>query len=136
MIKVVTTKEHPTCAASFFWWRRIFIGTDYANIPPSQRVAVVSHEVGHVVGRHTELKLLCLLLCPLAYIFLCWWCEIQADRHSVRCGNGRRLLEFLKDEASGGLLHPSHATRRRYIKKEEKQLRKVHVKNQHSKGTA
>lgn len=117
MIKFVHVNENITArAGSFFWLKQVELGHRFKWLPIRQKKAVVAHELGHVVGRHTEWRIVCALLFFPAFVFVCWAQELLADWFAVRRGFSAELAELLADEYGGGLLQPSHATRIRFIK--------------------
>jgi Zn-dependent protease with chaperone function len=122
MITLVKTK-HPGYARSisFFWWKWILLGTDFASLPPDEQLATLAHEEGHCELHHTEYRLLFLLV-PIFWIMFFEFCkehEFEADEYSAARGNKQALLKLLANDWDGGLMHPSNATRRARLEQYE-----------------
>jgi len=122
-------------AASFFGWKRIYVGNRYRQLHPRFRQAILAHEKGHIAGHHTEWRIVCLLLCPFLLGVLCRWQEFRADEYADQRGYGQLLSQFLSSDAPGTFLHPSQAMRRLKLKQYE-QLRSAPVKGKPSNGLA
>ncbi len=97
----------------------IVVGAMFNSLADDERDAVLAHELAHCEGHHTEQRVLCLLLFPFAFLWLCRWQEFAADRYAVRQGCAKGLLSLLKHEYDGGWFQPSHAARRQSIKKHD-----------------
>lgn len=120
MIKVIETDERLVAyGGSFFWWKRIWTGRAYRRLTLRQQWAVMAHELGHVNGRHTEMRILCMLLCPFLFFWLCRQQEFWADAYAAKQGYKADLLSLLEKEYDGGRFQPSHAERRENLKKYE-----------------
>ena len=111
---VVTTRE-PIIArsVSFFWYRRVYIGTKFARLPKGQQTAVILHERGHIEKHHTEARLLSVLFPFKPFIrWLCHRQEYAADRYVLEHGFGRELVDFLvANGARESFTHPSDYAR-------------------------
>jgi Zn-dependent protease with chaperone function len=106
---------HERCialSASFLWWKRVYIGTKYFNLSIPHRKAVMAHELAHLDGHHTELRILCLLLFFPLYGWVCRKLEFRADQAARKAGFTAELLDILKSEFPGSWLYPSNADRR------------------------
>lgn len=122
-IEIRRVDEHLIArAGSFFLLKVIETGYEFDKLSSDLQDAILSHEKGHIVMRHTELSLLCLLLMPFFYVPLCWWQELQADRYAAKHGHASVLLRYLRYKDSGGWFHPSNATRRKFLKRYEQKI--------------
>ena len=111
---IVRTEED--CIA-YAGWKTIYTGKLFDRYPAWQQQAILAHEEGHICGNHAQWRLLCLLFCPFLFIYVARIQEYLADRYAVNMGHGPALYQFLRPEKNGGWLHPSHATRRAYLRK-------------------
>lgn len=105
---------------------QILLGQKFWKLPEDQREALLSHERGHIAGHHLEKRLMCLLLAPFLYTWLCRRQELAADRYAAERGHAKALLTFLAVDHDEGWVHPSHTTRRKAIEQYE-QTRPVPV---------
>jgi hypothetical protein len=110
-MKIVPVKNarYIAHAASFFWWKRVYVGKGFFKLPIPHREAVIAHEMVHLDEHHTELRILCLLLFFPLYGAVCRACEFRADKKS---GYVRELVEILKHAFPGNWRYPSHSDRR------------------------
>jgi hypothetical protein len=111
-MKIVRTKESIVArSASFFWWKRVYVGAWFWLLAPETRAAVLAHESYHCHQHHTEWRILALLF-PFIIPRLCRRQELEADAFAASFGHGPALYEFLKPGIGGGLFHPSNDVRR------------------------
>ena len=101
-------------------WKKIVVGPSIAIFPPSEREAILLHEVAHCKGRHLERRigaLWLLLVSPRRLARLCVEQEFEADSFVAACGKGPALASaFIRLQANGrasssSVLHPSLAER-------------------------
>ncbi len=101
-------------------WKKIVVGPSIAVFPPSEREAILLHEVAHCKARHLERRigaLWLLLVNPRRLARLCIEQEFEADSFVVASGKGPELASaFLRLQAHGrasssSALHPSLAER-------------------------
>lgn len=120
MIKVFQTDEQIVARAwSFFWIKRVVIGSLFWKLPFHIRNAVMAHEEGHAEMHHTEWRVVCLLFAPWMIFDVCKQHELDADLFAASRGHGAALIEFLKFDKDCGLFHPSHAERRQHLERYE-----------------
>lgn len=114
----VTRTHEPILARafSFGWYKRVEVGSKFFKLSYGGQLAVLNHEQGHLVGHHTELRMLCLLLAPFALKWLCHKQEMAADRYAAERGFSRDLIKLLAGEGGGGL-YPTNAVRRAALEK-------------------
>jgi Zn-dependent protease with chaperone function len=113
---------------SFFWIKRVTVGKRFNKLTFEGRNAVFAHEQGHVELHHTEKGLLCLLLTPWRFFKVCRKQELEADLYAASRGHALGLIDLLRYEQDATWSHPSHAERRKHLKKYE-QTRLVPVKS-------
>jgi Zn-dependent protease with chaperone function len=98
-------------AGSFFWWKKVYLGKAYFDLPRAHRMAVKVHEMGHVKGHHTEWRILTLLFCPILFFWVCRKQEFLADEYAAKMHCGKEMIEFLQDHPGTGRRYPSNAER-------------------------
>jgi len=104
-------------ATGVFQKQKIVLGSRVMELTLPQLKATLSHETGHLRGRHIEWRILCLIFCPFLIFWLCRQQEIWADRYAAKNGHAQSLIEILRSDFDGGLLQPSHKVRREHLKK-------------------
>ncbi len=107
-------------ARGLWRWKKIVIGPSIQIFSPSEREAILLHEVAHCKARHLERRigaLWLLLVNPRRLARLCLEQEFEADSFVAACGKGPALASaFLRlqahgRESSSSALHPSLAER-------------------------
>lgn len=111
---IVTRRPFIARSLSFFGLQRIYVGTRYAALPPFAKRAVIAHECAHLVGHHTEWRLLALLFPPVIP-WLCHWQEYRADARAAATGHLHGMLHLLQKDGGGGLTHPKNIDRRKKL---------------------
>lgn len=101
-------------SVSFFWYKRIYVGTKFRDLPYRVKAAVIAHELGHCDGHHTEWRILALLF-PFVIPWLTRWQEYRADAYACKLGYGPELAWLLRENTGGGLFHPTNYLRRQKL---------------------
>lgn len=117
-------------ALSFGPYKKIEFGPEFYKLPEDMQKAVIAHEVGHVRGHHTELRLIFAIILVVASILFKWWIfivassllswlcrktELWADRYAVKCGYAIGMLKLLEFEHPGDFFNPPTKYRREMI---------------------
>jgi Zn-dependent protease with chaperone function len=111
MQMVLSRKNFVAHTGTFFWWKRIFLGSQYFNLSNAHRLAVKAHELGHMQGHHTEWRILTLIFCPFIFFWICRQQEFLADEYAAEQGCSHELIEFLIDNPCSGRMYPSNFER-------------------------
>lgn len=112
MIPIVRTKSQRIAwSASFFWFKRVYVGLPFHDLPMLVRTAILHHERAHCDGHHTEQRILALLFPPMLR-WLCHRQEYAADCAAVSAGYGKEMSWLLRHSTDSGILYPSNAQRR------------------------
>lgn len=95
--------------------KRIVVGLRWYELPVEERLAVLYHEVGHVVHHHLLKRALMLPLLLVAPEFVTRWAraqELEADRFAARHGFAAPLTAyFARNRAPAAGFHPSSEER-------------------------
>lgn len=122
--------------AGFWPFRRIVTGPRFEAMPGPIQRAVISHELGHCRGFHSELRLLLCIALPVPLLIVLSWQtivaliltlamivgaqylahaqEYAADRYAIKRGDGMALLRLLQQAPAKpwwDFFHPEHTER-------------------------
>ena len=103
-------------ATSFLWWNRIRVSDRFYRLDSDKQLAVLMHEFGHIIHRHTEKRILCLIFTPWRLIEMMKRQEFQADLYAARQGCANSLIEILQGDGGGDSFHPSNSERREALR--------------------
>ena len=100
--KLCGGERAPFCAETvgFAFWKTIRTGEIFAALPCEQAMAVIAHEIGHIVHWHIEKRMLWLVtgrafFDTAGFLALCEAQEMEADAYAAAKGHGPALLALL-----------------------------------------
>jgi len=105
-LQIVKSRGHFIARSfSFFWYKRIYVGTEFKKLPRDEKAAVLAHEEGHCENHHTEKRMLALLF-PFQLMKMCHQQELEADTHAGRLGHATALIEVIRRGGDAGSYYP------------------------------
>jgi len=115
-MKIVKSKRSFVARSfSLLWFKRIYVGVRFNNLPADQALAVLAHEEGHCELHHTEKRILALLF-PFMLKNMCHKHELEADNYAGVRGHAESLIRFIR-RCNQGPYHPSNNIRIKALKK-------------------